>query len=94
MTPPTTRESSEVEKPILIGSIFNPGLSRGRYPVRATRDSLPRIRYLLASLTGNKDGSMEHMAWSLARTNSVPDQHSIYPGGQHTLAFYTKCVMP
>ncbi len=31
---------------------------------------------------------------SKAYTNSVPDQHSIYPGGQHTLAFYTKCVMP
>ncbi len=30
----------------------------------------------------------------LAYTNSVPDQHSIYPGGQHTLVFYTKCVMP
>ncbi len=27
-------------------------------------------------------------------TNSVADQHSVYPGGQHTLAFYTKCVMP
>ncbi len=31
---------------------------------------------------------------SWAYTDSVPDQHSIYPGGQHTLAFYTKCVMP
>ncbi len=31
---------------------------------------------------------------SKAYTNSVPDQHSIYRGGQHTLAFYTKCVMP
>ncbi len=30
---------------------------------------------------------------SQAYTNSVPDQHSIYPGGQHTLAFYTKCAM-
>ncbi len=30
---------------------------------------------------------------SKAYTNSVPDQHSIYPGEQHTLAFYTKCVM-
>ncbi len=27
-------------------------------------------------------------------TNPVPDQHSIYPGGQHTLAFYTKSVIP
>ncbi len=31
---------------------------------------------------------------SKVNTNSVPDQHSIYPGGQHTLAFYTKCVIP
>ncbi len=27
-------------------------------------------------------------------TNSVPDQHSLYPVRQHTLAFYTKCVTP
>ncbi len=31
---------------------------------------------------------------SQAYTNSVPDQHSMYPDGQHTLAFYTKSVMP
>ncbi len=31
---------------------------------------------------------------SKANTNSVPDQHSIYPGGQHTFAFYTKWVTP
>ncbi len=30
----------------------------------------------------------------LAYTNSILDQHSIYPSGQHTLAFYTKRVMP
>ncbi len=35
-----------------------------------------------------------NVAPSKAYTNSVPGQHSIYPGGQHTLAFYTKCVMP
>ncbi len=29
---------------------------------------------------------------SLANTNSVPDQQSLYPDGQHTLAFYIKCV--
>ncbi len=27
-------------------------------------------------------------------TNSVPDQPSLYPDGQHTLAFYIKCVPP
>ncbi len=30
----------------------------------------------------------------LVYTNSVPDQHSLYPGGQHTLALFTKCVTP
>ncbi len=29
---------------------------------------------------------------SKAYANSVPDQQSLYPGGQHTLAFYTRCV--
>ncbi len=29
-----------------------------------------------------------------AYTNSVPGQHSLYSGGQHTLAVYTKCVVP
>ncbi len=31
---------------------------------------------------------------SLAYTNSAPDQQSLYPDGQHTLAFYIKCVPP
>ncbi len=31
---------------------------------------------------------------SEAYTNSVPDQQSFYPDGQHTLAFYIKCVPP
>ncbi len=26
--------------------------------------------------------------------NSAPDQHSLYPFGQHTFAFYNKCVAP
>ncbi len=29
-----------------------------------------------------------------AYTNSVTDQHSLYPGRQHTLAFFTKCATP
>ncbi len=29
-----------------------------------------------------------------AYTNSVPDQQSLYPDGQHTLVFYIKCVQP
>ncbi len=29
---------------------------------------------------------------SWAYTNSVPDQHSIYSAGPHTLAFYAKCL--
>ncbi len=31
---------------------------------------------------------------SKAYANSVPDQPSLYPGEQHTLAFYIKCVPP
>ncbi len=31
---------------------------------------------------------------SKAYTNSVPDKQSLYPAGQHTLAFYIKCVPP
>ncbi len=33
-----------------------------------------------------------HGTPSKAYTISVPDQHSLYPDGQHTLAFYIKCV--
>ncbi len=29
-----------------------------------------------------------------AYTALVPDQRSLYPGGHHTLTFYTKCVTP
>ncbi len=29
---------------------------------------------------------------SMAYTNSVPDQHALYPVGQHTFAFFTKCA--
>ncbi len=39
--------------------------------------------------------------WGLTRehgvkacTNSVPKQHSLYPGGRHTLVFYTKFATP
>ncbi len=31
---------------------------------------------------------------SEAYTNSAPDRHSLYPNGQHILAFYIKCVPP
>ncbi len=31
---------------------------------------------------------------SKAYTNSVPDQQSLYPDGQHTFTFYTKLVPP
>ncbi len=31
---------------------------------------------------------------SKAYTNSAPDQQSLYPDGQHTLAFFIKCVPP
>ncbi len=37
----------------------------------------------------NKEGSK-----SKAYADSALDQHSLCSGGQHTLAFNTKCVMP
>ncbi len=44
---------------ILVGRIFHPGRSHGCCPVRATEGSLlPCGRYLLAALTGNKEGSI------------------------------------
>ncbi len=58
--------------------------------VRATGGSLPCGGNLLAPLTGNKEGSKGLTAY----TNSVPDQQSLYPDGQHTLAFDIKCVPP
>ncbi len=45
------------QKPILVGSIFHLGRSHGCCPVRGTGGSLPCGRYLLATLTGIKDGS-------------------------------------
>ncbi len=35
---------------------------------------------------------MPYGAPSQAYTNSVPDQQSLYPDGQHTLAFHIKRV--
>ncbi len=40
-----------------MGWIFHPGRGHGCYLVRATGGSLPCRRYLLAPLTGNKEGS-------------------------------------
>ncbi len=50
--------------------------------------------YLLAPLTGNKEGSNDFMVLRGTNTNSVPDQQSLFPDGQHTLAFFTKCMPP
>ncbi len=41
------------------------------------------VTYLLPQLEIKKG------AWGLWYTRSVPDQHSVYPVGQHTFAFYT-----
>ncbi len=57
------------------------------YPVRATGDSLPCIRYFLAPLTGNTEGSKGLMVLRVK-----PDQQSLCPDGQHALAFYQVCV--
>ncbi len=54
------------------------------------RGSLPCGRYLLAPLTGNKEE--DNSTPSKACIDSIPDQQSLYPGGQHTIAFYARCV--
>ncbi len=56
-----------------------------------------RIVMLYTLVMGNLNGSKGVNGtpiYTYAYINSVPDQHSIYPGGQHTRAFYTKYVMP
>ncbi len=50
----------------------------------ATGGSQPCGRCLLAPLTRNKEGSKSPTVWSYAYTNSVLDQQSLYPDGQHT----------
>ncbi len=78
-----------------VGMIFHPGRSHECCVVRATGGSLSCRLYLLAPLTGNKDGGNGiYGTPSEAYTNLVPDQQSLHPDGQFTLAFYTKWVMP
>ncbi len=57
--------------------------------------SLPCGRYLLAPLTGNKQGSKGLMILRVKPTPTrVLDQQSLYPDGQHILVFYIKCAPP
>ncbi len=56
------------QHPILVGRIFHPGQSHGCCPVRATGGSLPCGRYILAPLTGNKEGSMGLMVLQVKPT--------------------------
>ncbi len=54
-----------------------------------------RTVFVFTPVVGNLNRSNGNIGTpSKAYTNSAPDQQSIYPDGQHTLAFYTKCVMP
>ncbi len=46
------------QQPNLVGRIFHPRQIHGCCPVRATGGSQLRGRYLLASLTGNREGSL------------------------------------
>ncbi len=51
---------------------------------RSAPQGLTTMRILFTySLNWNKEGG-----------KAVPDQHSLYADGQHTLAFYIKCVPP
>ncbi len=57
LTPETSAPLVFEQWPILVGMIFHPGRSHGCCPVHAAEGSLPCGRYLIAPLTGNKEGS-------------------------------------
>ncbi len=60
-----------------------------------TRQPMLMIFYLLVPLTGNIE--WEHGVDGTPRkayTNLVPNQHSIFPVGQHSLASCTKLAIP
>ncbi len=44
--------------------------------------------------TGPHPGKSYRQGQATAQTPTVPDQQSLYPDGQHTLAFYIKRVPP
>ncbi len=65
-------------RPILVGRIFHPGRSRGCCPVRATGGPLPCGRYLLAPLTGSKEGSSSLMVLRVKPTPTRFPTNSLY----------------
>ncbi len=58
-------------------------------------DSLQRRRYILASLTGNKDKSNGLMVLRVKPSSIRLSISSVHiPNEQHILALYTMCVSP
>ncbi len=47
-----------------------------------------------AALTCSLNWELRKEEGAKAYTSSVPDQLSVYPGGLHTVVFYTMCVTP
>ncbi len=80
--------------PILVGGIFHPGRSHGCYPsaLQGAHFHAGVIHLLLYLEIKKGQGFFGNP--SKAYTNLIPDQYSLYRGGQHTLAFYIKCVRP
>ncbi len=56
--------------------------------------SAPCGRYLLAPQNGNKEGSKCLMVLRVKHAPTRLPTNSLYPDGQHTLAFYIKRVPP
>ncbi len=81
--------------PILVGTICHPGRSHEWWQVCATGDPLPCGRYTLAPLNGNFEGSMGLVVPRVGHTQPPFPTNILYkPGGQHTLAFLAKFVIP
>ncbi len=71
----------------LVRRIVDPGRNHKYCPVRATGNSLPCERYLLAPLIGTKEESKEQMVVVPGPTYGPPSSE------QYNLTFYTNCVM-
>ncbi len=73
---------------------FHQRRSHAWCPVRTRGGSLPCGRYLRIPLTENKKEEYVHGTPSKAYTDSVPNQDSLHPDGQHSLASCTKVAIP
>ncbi len=86
------------QKPILVGRIFRPGCSHGCCLVHATgthyrADVIACGRYLLAPLTGNKEGSKSLMVLGVKSTPSRFPTNSLHtPMDNTTVLLHQVCA--